>query len=412
MTQAQRTPGLATVCAVALATVLAAPTMGLAGQVTNKAHQTFSTLSAAVAVAKFNDTLTVTGSVSEPGPVVLAGFTGKIQGSGPGASVSQGSPGACGGIALNCVFDASGAGPVSINNLTINVPSGAIGILGVAQTGLPVSKNLTVTNCNLTGPALFSGIVLEGVSGGQFTFQNNTISGPISNGINVLDDGVHRLFVSAHNNLITNTGDTADTVGILVGFGPPTVSNTVAIFNNTVDGGGSSGAFAGIDVVLTDRAQIHDNVVRNFLGGTPNFDNAPGAGIRLRAATNIMAHDNTLLNNRIAIQIDPIQELDEEVSNNVKLRNNEMQSTLDGANGLIFNAGGNIKSLYSGPVDARDNEWGPGHLGPNSADGSCSCGPTSHPPALSVINDTPGIANVCNNTPSASGGDVLSCPSD
>lgn len=414
MTETRRVARLAVVCAVALgglAALLAAPAAVFAGQVTNKALQTFKgsgALSQAIAVARFNDTLTVTGNVQEPGPVSLAGFTGTIKGSSRGGSVTQTGSGTC-HSGFNCVLDANGAGQVTIYNLGINVPNQAFGIEAVTTT-----NSLSVKKCNITGVDSFIGIgLIVGTSGGPFTFEQNAITGSILNGIVVLGNGFTPFSVSAKQNQITNTDTSANFVGIIVVDLPPTSSNTLVIYRNKIDGGNSIHAFAGIDVIGTDGALIKGNTVQNLIG-TPDSDQAPGAGIRLRAVTNIQVGHNSVVNNAIAIQIDPVPEVGNAVSNNVDLAGDNKLGGSVGAAGLIFNQAGNDATWYSGPIDARDNKWGGSEdSGPNSADGSCSCGLPADPAALWVVNGTPPTSHpTCNNTPSASGGDILSCPAD
>jgi len=273
------------------------------GRVLNpRLRQTYPDLSSAVAAAAANDTLLVSGTLTD-GDAILSGAIPAglkiVAGRGLRGTLRP-------GLALTCpgaVIDVSNRnGPVSIIGLKIEVPSGCVGVLADASTGTGDGNPLTVQGVLFTGAtatAFFTAIETVNELAGPFNFTRNTITGQLDPGISLDGDGTSAIQATIFGNRITNTGTGGNGNGIEISDVP--AGSVVGVRRNRINGGGATnGIGTGIDLTggATDGVVIENNTIENFAAAT-------GIGFAMDGNDNgVVFRRNVVRNNEVGIWVD------------------------------------------------------------------------------------------------------------
>jgi len=340
------------------------------GRVLNpRLRQTYPDLSSAVAAAAANDTLLVSGTLTD-GDAILSGAIPAglkiVAGRGLRGTLRP-------GLALTCpgaVIDVSNRnGPVSIIGLKIEVPSGCVGVLADASTGTGDGNPLTVQGVLFTGAtatAFFTAIETVNELAGPFNFTRNTITGQLDPGISLDGDGTSAIQATIFGNRITNTGTGGNGNGIEISDVP--AGSVVEVRRNRINGGGATnGIGTGIDLTggATNGVVIENNTIENFAA-------TGGTGFAMDGDDErVVFQRNVVRNNEVGISVDfsggaPV------ISPTITLNN----ITGDPATqtGLQYTTG-----LGNPNLDARNNWWGAAN-GPRDDDGDNNDCPEATPP--------------------------------
>jgi hypothetical protein len=332
------------ICALCLPDIVL--TQGTIGRVLNRRTRMVFTgpgaLSAAVAAAAPGDILLAAGIINEPLGVDLTGFAGTIVGETRlgFAPTIQVPGGVCPGT--GAVISVTGAGgAVRLIGLNIIVPT-TLGLCsGIFSVVNP--NALTVSNCRITQtstafPILF-GIDAAGPPFGPLVVQNNTITGSIFVGLEIISGAVATATVTGNriNMLAPGTGG-----GGIFAFGFPPGS-TALIQRNVIDGGGAVPVnFFGIEAFGISGLTITRNTIRNFA--------IPGAfGLLLDSSPGAIITRNAIRDNFFGLLID----LATDSVTTPEIHDNNITSTVAGTIGLFFDS---TSATYN--LNASRNFWG------------------------------------------------------
>jgi hypothetical protein len=276
------------------------------GRVLNpRLRQTYPDLSSAVAAAAANDTLLVSGTLTDGDAILDSGTDTPPAGlkivAGRGLrGTLQVSAAACGVTTNGAILDVSArAGALTIQGLRLVVPNGCIGVYsdGTVSGGNP----LTVQGVLFTGAtatAVFTAIETVDELDGPFNFTQNTITGQLNPGISLDGDGTTAIQATIFRNRITNTGTGGSGNGI--GIADVPAGSVVGVRRNRINGGGAAnGIGTGIYLTggATDGVVIENNTIENFAAGGTGFamDNDDD-GVEFRR--------NVVRNNDVGISVD------------------------------------------------------------------------------------------------------------
>jgi hypothetical protein len=293
------------------------------GRVLNpRLRQTYTSLSAAVAAAAANDTLLVSGTLTDGDAILDSGTDTPpaglkiVAGRGLRGTLQVSTCPASGAI-----LDVSGRlGALTIQGLRLVVPNGCIGVASSAN-GNP----LTVRGLRIDRAAgVINGILLVNETGGPFTIEQNVIpsvGGAGGIGIAVDGDTATAITASVKGNTVGSAGSPTFW-GILVNDIPLTSSVTVE--RNRVDGGNNASSTAGILVFDSDGVIVRRNTVRNFVG-TAAAQDAFGIGIDESSNTQVLR--NVIANNDTGVVVDDNTTPGTETADTVVINENNITST-------------------------------------------------------------------------------------
>jgi hypothetical protein len=367
---------------------------------------TYTSLSAAVGAAANNDTLLVSGT--------LTNSDATLSGSIPDGLKIVAGRGLRGTLQVtNCpasgaVLDVSDRqGSLLIQGLKLVVPNSCVGVLADANPPNTGGGNpLTVRGVLFTGAtatAVFTAIRTVDESDGPFIFRDNVITGRLNPGIE-LDGDTNAIEASIFRNKITNTGTGGSGSGIVISDIP--VGSDVQVKRNCINGGGSTnGIGIGIDLtggtVGTNGVTIENNTIKNFAAAT-------GVGFAMdNDDDSVVFQKNVVQNNEVGIQVD--------FSGGVPPGFTPPTITLNNITGdPTTQTGLRYIPDPSQNLDARNNWWGAAS-GPNDIDNiPAGTDPNQCPEATCTPNGT-GLP-VDNNTPGpdpdcgTGAGQVRTCP--
>jgi len=383
------------------------------GRVLNpRLRQTYTSLSAAVAAAAANDTLLVSGTLTDGDAILDSGTDTPPAGlkivAGRGLrGTLQVSAAACGGTTNGAILDVSGrTGALTIQGLRLVVPNGCIGVYsdGTVSGGNP----LTVRGLRIDRAAgAITGIFLEDETGGPFTIEQNVIPSVGGGGLGIWVDGdTTAITASVKGNTVGSAGSPTF-FGILVTDVPTTSSVTVE--RNRVDGGNNASSTAGIVVGGSDGVIVRRNTVRNFVGTAAAQD---AAGIVIDESPNTQVLRNVIANNDTGVVVDDNTTPGTETADTVVINDNNITSTVANATGLLFIPD---STAATAPLDATNNWWGAAN-GPRDDDadttdcpeatGSTCGGAPAEGSGLPVAVGPPPVADDCGTT----AGTVTTCP--
>jgi hypothetical protein len=388
------------------------------GRVLNpRLRQTYTSLSAAVAAAAANDTLLVSGTLTDGNATLSAmqpipdglkivagrGLRGTLQ-----VSTCPGGP-------AGAILNVSGrAGALTIQGLRLVVPNGCVGVYsdGTVSGGDP----LTVRGLRIDRAAgAITGIFLDDETDGPFTIEQNVIpSVGGAGGIGILVDGDGATAITA-----SVKGNTVGSAGSPTGFGiqvtdvPATSSVTVE--RNRVDGGNNASSVVGIVVDDSDGVIVRRNTVRNFVGTAAAQD---AFGIEVVESPNTQVLRNVIANNDTGVAVDDDTTSGTETADTVVINDNNITSTVANATGLLFIPDSGVAA--PAPLDATNNWWGAAN-GPKDDDTDttdcpeatppgCTTPPTAEGGGLPIATNplAPQPNNDCDATPGS--GAVTTCP--
>jgi hypothetical protein len=377
------------------------------GRVLNpRLRQTYTSLSAAVAAAAANDTLLVSGTLTDGDAILDSGTDTPpaglkiVAGRGLRGTLQVSTCPASGAI-----LDVSGRlGALTIQGLRLVVPGGCIGVASSAN-GNP----LTVRGLRIDRAAgVINGILLVNETGGPFTIEQNVIpsvGGAGGIGIAVDGDTATAITASVKGNTVGSAGSPTFW-GILVNDIPLTSSVTVE--RNRVDGGNNASSTAGILVFDSDGVIVRRNTVRNFVG-TAAAQDAFGIGIDESSNTQVLR--NVIANNDTGVVVDDNTTPGTETADTVVINENNITSTVTNATGLLFIP----DAAATAPLDATNNWWGAAN-GPRDDDADTTDCPEATPPGCTTpptaeggglpVAVGPSVANDCGTT----AGTVTTCP--
>ncbi len=379
------------------------------GRVLNpRLRQTYTSLSAAVAAAADNDTLLVSGTLTD-GDAILSGAIPDglkiVVGRGlRGTLQVSACPGGPGGAILNV---SGRTGALTIQGLRLVVPNGCIGVYsdGAVSGGDPLTvRGLRIDRA--TSTATITGIFLDNETDGPFTIEQNVIPSVGGAGIGIAVDGdtATAITASVKGNTVGSAGSPTGS-GIQVTDVPP--GSNVTVERNRVDGGNNTNSTVGIVVATSDGVIVRRNTVRNFVG-TAAPQNA--FGIDIVESPNTQVLRNVIANNDTGVRVD--DSTGTETANTVVINDNNITSTVTGATGLLFIP----DTAATAPLDATNNWWGAAN-GPRDDDADttdcpeatppgCTTPPTAEGGGLPVAVGLPPVANDCGTT----AGTVTTCP--
>jgi hypothetical protein len=383
------------------------------GRVLNpRLRQTYPDLSSAVAAAAANDTLLVSGTLTDGDAILDSGTDTPPAGlkivAGRGLrGTLQVSAAACGGTTNGAILDVSArAGALTIQGLRLVVPNGCIGVYsdGAVSGGDPLTvRGLRIDRA--TSTATITGIFLDDETDGPFTIEQNVIPSVGSGiGIDVDGDTANAITASVKGNTVGSAGSPTGG-GIRVTDVPTTSSVTVE--RNRVDGGNNASSTAGIVVADSDGVIVRRNTVRNFVG-TAAPQNA--FGIDIMESPNTQVLRNVIANNDTGVRVD--DSTGTETADTVVINDNNITSTVANATGLLFIP----DAAATAPLDATNNWWGAAD-GPKDDDANttdcpeatppgCTTPPTAEGSGLPVAVGSPPVADDCGTA----AGTVTTCP--
>lgn len=359
------------------------------------------------------DVLLIAGNITEPmtGVVIPAGWFGTIVSETRAAFVAT--IRIAGDVCpVPTVVDLSfRGGPVQWIGGNINVPDMCFGFF--ADGTDPGGGNpITIRGTRIAGTTsanIFIGILLGDEFGGPFLFDNNTITGQIEAGVVMDGDLAMAITGTIRNNRISVTVPGGDGLGIVVGDTP--AGSSVLVERNRVNGGGAAVAGeVGIGIAGTlGGVVVRRNTVENYIAA---FLDGVGIGCANCDGTQILA--NVVRNNTTGIAVDLFGGDDSGAPGPAPLVNdNNITSTVAGAVGLDFNAGG--AATYN--LDAMRNFWGAAS-GPSGFEDAGTCPEASGPSCLGaggagtglgVTNNAAASAD-CGPPPAAPPERVMTCP--
>jgi len=381
------------------------------GRVLNpRLRQTYTSLSAAVAAAAANDTLLVSGTLTDGDAILDSGTDTPpaglkiVAGRGLRGTLQVSTCPSSGAI-----LDVSGRlGALTIQGLRLVVPNGCIGVYsdGTVSGGNP----LTVRGLRIDRAAgAITGIFLEDETNGPFTIEQNVIpSVGGAGGIGIVVDGdpPAAITASVKGNTVGSAGSPTG-VGIRVTDVPTTSSVTVE--RNRVDGGNNASSTRGIDVSDSDGVIVRRNTVRNFVGTAAAQD---AFGIRIEESPNTQVLRNVIANNDTGVAVDDDATSGTETADTVVINENNITSTVTNATGLLFIPD---STAATAPLDATNNWWGAAN-GPRDDDADTTDCPEATPPGCTTpptaeggglpVAVGPSVANDCGTT----AGTVTTCP--
>jgi hypothetical protein len=382
------------------------------GRVLNpRLRQTYTDLSSAVAAAAANDTLLVSGTLTDGDAILDSGTDTPPAGlkivAGRGLrGTLQVSAAACGGTTNGAILDVSGRlGALTIQGLRLVVPNGCVGVYsdGTASGGNP----LTVRGLRIDRAAgAIIGIFLDDETDGPFTIEQNVIPSVGGFGIWVDGDTATAITASVKGNTVGSAGSPTF-FGILVTDVPATSSVTVE--RNRVDGGNNASSTAGIVVGGSTGVIVRRNTVRNFVGTAAAQD---AAGIVIDESPNAQVLRNVIANNDTGVVVDDNTTPGTETADTVVINDNNITSTVANATGLLFIPD---STAATAPLDATNNWWGAAN-GPRDDDADTTDCPEATPPGCTTpptaeggglpVAVGPSVANDCGTT----AGTVTTCP--
>ncbi|MCK4311319.1 MAG: T9SS type A sorting domain-containing protein [Candidatus Cloacimonetes bacterium] len=224
------------------------------------------TITAAIGAAINDDTIDVTGTITDLGITVNKDLT--IQGQGASNTIVQAH--ATQGSASDRVFTISSGTIVTLKDMTIRYGYGPGVVWGA---GLINSGALTLTNCTVSeNTSNGSGGGLHN-NGGTLTMTNCTVSG---NFASVLGGGLHNMGGTLTMTNCTVSGNTADQDGgggLYTQGGPATITNCTFANNSAPKSAGNGGGI----FLYSNTLYIKNTIIaNNFYYGTADFFNYSG----------------------------------------------------------------------------------------------------------------------------------------
>ena len=339
------------------------------GRVLNpRLRQTYTSLSAAVAAAAANDTLLVSGTLTD-GDAILSGAIPAglkiVAGRGLRGTL-QVSAAVCGGGAILNVSGRQGA--LTIQGLRLVVPNGCAGVYsdGTVSGGDPLTvRGLRIDRA--TSTATIIGIFLDDETDGPFTIEQNVIPSVGGAGIGIWVDGdpPTPITASVKGNTVGSAGSPTGS-GIQVTDVPP--GSNVTVERNRVDGGNNTNSIVGIVVADSNDVIVRRNTVRNFVGTAADQD---AFGIDIVESPNTRVLRNVIANNDTGVRVDDNTTAGTQTADTVRINDNNITSTVANATGLLFIRDSTAATV---PLDATKNWWGAA-TGPSDIDGDASACP-------------------------------------
>jgi hypothetical protein len=342
-------------------------------------------LSAAVADAAANDTLLVSGTLTDGDAILDSGTDTPPAGlkivAGRGLrGTLQVSAAACAGTTNGAILDVSArAGALTIQGLRLVVPNGCIGVYsdGTVSGG----NSLTVRGLRIDRAAgAITGIFLEDETGGPFTIEQNVIPSVGGGGVGIVvdGDGTNAITASVKGNTVGSAGSPTF-FGILVNDVP--AMSSVTVERNRVDGGNNASSIVGIFVGGSDGVIVRRNTVRNFVGTAAPQD---AAGIDIVESPNTQVLRNVIANNDTGVEVDDntAPGIGTETANTVVINENNITSTVANATGLLFIPDSGV--IAPAPLDATNNWWGAAD-GPRDIDGDANACPEAAGPTCGTM---------------------------
>jgi hypothetical protein len=388
------------------------------GVLNPRKRKSYTSLSAAVADAAANDTLLVSGTLTDGNATLSAmpipdglkivagrGFRGKLQVS-VCPLLANPPPGSPSPTRPNRgILDVSGRlGALTIQGLQFVVPNGCVAVYSTAN-GNP----LTVRDLSIMRDSAASsiwGVILweENAPGGPFTMERNVMGAGTVVGLWIEGDSATSVTAFVRRNTIRG----ARRYGIVVTDLP--AGSGVIVEGNLVDGGNHPDNVVGIGLWESNGVTIWRNTVRNFVGTT-----FPGWGITISESPNVQVIRNVVANNGVGVLVDDISYGPGETAATVVINFNNITSTVTGAIGLSFLP----NSSVTVPLDATNNWWGAAN-GPRDDDSGdppdcpeatppgCTTPPTAEGGGLPIATNP--LASQPNTDCGAGAGLVRTCP--